>query len=141
MLYNLSPSQASPPVAPGLPPGCVSKPVSNSPRTSSASLLLMGGGQVLTIGRIDEMNEPHHTLYSVEFRGDGASLVSRLAEQKVSVLEQMNGRLNIELPAEGTQATVYEAALKAGATICGLHPKRSSLEETFLAALKRQGGA
>ncbi|MCH8242511.1 MAG: ABC transporter ATP-binding protein, partial [Planctomycetes bacterium] len=104
-------------------------------------VIIMGGGEVLTTGRIDEMSEAHHTLYSVEFRGDGASLVSRLKEQKVSVLEQLNGRLNIELPAEGAQAVVFEAARKAGAMVCGLHPKRSSLEETFMAALKRQGGA
>lgn len=104
-------------------------------------VIIMGGGEVLTTGRIEEMSEPHHTLYSVEFRGDGKSLARHLGEQKVSVLEQLNGRLNIELPAEGTQATVFEAARKAGATVCGLHPKRSSLEETFMAALKKQGDA
>ncbi len=49
-------------------------------------VIIMGGGEVLTAGRIDDMNEPHRTLYSVEFRGDGALLASRLAEQKVSVL-------------------------------------------------------
>ena len=104
-------------------------------------VIIMGGGEVLTTGRIDEMSEAHHTLYSVEFRGDGASLAKCLIEQKVSVLEQSNGRLNIELPAEGAQSTVFEAARNANAMVCGLHPKRSSLEETFMAALKKQGGA
>ena len=62
---------------------------------------------------IDEMSEAHHTLYSVEFRGDGASLADRLMEKKVSVLERSNGRLNIELPAEGAQAAVFERSAMA----------------------------
>ena len=48
------------------------------------------------------------------------------------------GRLNIELPAEDAQAVVLEAAHEAGANLHGLHPKRSSLEDTFMAAIQRQ---
>ncbi len=104
-------------------------------------VIIMGGGEVLTTGRIDELNEPHPTLYGVDFTGDAAALTTRLAERKVSILEHTDGRLNIELPDEGAQAAVLEAARDAGATLHGLHPKRSSLEETFLTALKKQGAA
>jgi len=104
-------------------------------------VIIMGGGEVLTTGRIDEMNLAHPRLYGVEFVGDGDVLVERLAAHDVSVLERTNGRLDIELPAEGAQAAVLTAARDAGAVIHGLRPKRSSLEETFMAALERQGGA
>ena len=104
-------------------------------------VIIMGGGEVLTVGRIEEMNRPHPTLYRIDFTGDGGLLRSRLAERKVAVLDHTNGQANIELPAEGTQAAVLAAAHDAGVKLNGLHPKRSSLEETFMAAIQRQGQA
>jgi len=104
-------------------------------------VIIMGGGEVLTVGRIDEMSRPHPTLYGVEFVGDGTALANRLVEQHVAVLDGKGGRLDIELPHNGAQAAVLMAARDAGVVLHGLHPKRSSLEETFMAALERQRGA
>lgn len=104
-------------------------------------VIIMGSGDILTVGRIDEMSKPHPTLYGVDFSGDGAALASRLVEHDVSVLESKDGHLDIELPAEGAQAAVLTAARDAGVALRGLHPKRSSLEDTFMTALERQGGA
>jgi hypothetical protein len=61
-----------------------------------------------------------------------------LTERSVSVLEHSDGRLNIQLPAEGAQSVVLEAARAANAKLLGLHPKRSSLEDTFMDAIQRQ---
>ncbi|MCK4661209.1 MAG: ABC transporter ATP-binding protein, partial [Phycisphaerae bacterium] len=104
-------------------------------------IIIMGGGEVLTCGCLEEMKRPHPTLYSVEFAGDGAVLQRRLAERNVSVLDHTDGRLSIELPTEEAQAAVLEAAREAGAKLHGLHPKRSSLEETFMDAIARQQSA
>ena len=101
-------------------------------------VIIMGGGEVLTTGRIEEMNKPHPTLYSVECSGDAEALRQPLARRNVSVLEYRDGRLSIELPCEGKQAAVLEAAGDAGVNLRGLHPKRSSLEETFMSAIQRQ---
>ena len=104
-------------------------------------VIIMGGGEVLTVGLIGEMNKPHPTLYSVDFSGNGEAFGHRLVERNVSVLQRAGDRLEIELPAEGTQATVLEAARDASVKLHGLHPKRSSLEETFMAAIQRQNPA
>ena len=101
-------------------------------------VIIMGGGEILTSGRIAEMNKSHPTLYGVDFAGDGAALRRGLTERNVSVLEHSDGRFNIELPTEGSQAAVLEAAREAGAKLLGLHPKRSSLEDTFMDAIQRQ---
>lgn len=101
-------------------------------------VIIMAGGQVLTSGRIDEMSKPHPTLYTVDFAGDVAALRQQLAERKVSVLEHSNGRLSIELPGENSQTAVLEAVRASGGKLHGLHPRRSSLEETFMAAIQRQ---
>ena len=101
-------------------------------------VIIMGGGEVLTANQIDEMNKPHPTLYSVDFSGDGEALRRQLTGRSVSVLEHTDGCLQIELPAEGAQAAVLEAARDAGTKLHGLRPKRSSLEETFMVAIQRQ---
>lgn len=101
-------------------------------------VIIMGGGEVLTTGRLDDMNKPHPTLYSVDFLGDAGAIRRRLGERNVSVLDQTGSRLNIELPADGAQSVVLEAARDAGVKLHGLHPKRSSLEDTFMAAIQRQ---
>ncbi|MBI1825781.1 MAG: ABC transporter ATP-binding protein [Planctomycetes bacterium] len=101
-------------------------------------VVIMGGGEVLTEGRLEEMNKPHPTLYRVEFTGDGASFHRRLTDVSVRVLEQAESSLQIALPEEGTQRLVLQAARDSGARLFGLHPKRSSLEETFMAAIQRQ---
>ena len=102
-------------------------------------VIIMGGGEVLTTGRIDEMNRPHPTRYRMDYAGDGEELRRRLAERGVSVTGGADGRLDIDLPAPDTQAAVLAAVRDAGATLHGLHSKRSSLEETFMAAVARQG--
>ena len=101
-------------------------------------VIIMGRGEILTTGRIDEMSRPHPTLYGIDFTGDSEGLRHRLTERDVMVLDHSVGRLNIDLPSEGTQTEVLEAARDAGVELRGLHPKRSSLEETFMAAIQRQ---
>lgn len=101
-------------------------------------VVIMGGGEVLSTGRIGEMNRPHPTQYRVDFLGGRAEMQQRLIQRGVSVLGQTDGGLNIELPAEGSQRLVLQAAVESGAKIHGLHPKRSTLEETFLAAIHKQ---
>ena len=98
-------------------------------------VIIMGGGEVLTTGRIDEMNQPHPTRYNLDFEGDDARLRGRLADRNVGVLDQSDERLSIELPAPGSQRLVLEAVVEGGVKLRGLHPQRSSLEETFMAAI------
>ncbi len=45
----------------------------------------------------------------------------------------------VELPGPGEEGLVLEAAIEAGVGIRGLHPKRSGLQETFMAAISKQG--
>ena len=101
-------------------------------------VIIMGGGEVLSEGRIAEMNKPHPTLYRVDYTGEASTFRRRLVESGIRVLEQVDSFLQIELPAEGTQRLVLESARDTGIHVIGLKPKRSSLEEMFLHALGRQ---
>ncbi len=101
-------------------------------------VIIMGGGEVLSEGRIEEMNKPHPTHLRVDYTGDVSRFQRRLAESGVHVIEQMDGHLQVELPGEGMQRLVLESARDTGTDVTGLKPKRSTLEEMFLHALGRQ---
>lgn len=101
-------------------------------------VIIMAGGEVLSEGKIEEMNKPHPTLYRVDYTGETALFERRLMEIGVSVLEAVDGHLQVKLPAEGMQRLVLESANDTGTKVIGLRPKRSTLEEMFLQALGRQ---
>lgn len=101
-------------------------------------VVILGGGEMLASGSIAEMRRPHPTLYTLDHSGDGQHLVKELQQRRVAVHNQSNGVLAIELPGAGQERLVFEAARQAGATVRGLHPKRSSLEEMFMTAIRKQ---
>jgi ABC-2 type transport system ATP-binding protein len=101
--------------------------------------IIMGGGQILASGRIDEMRKRYPTLYTIDYAGDGATFRRALEERQVTVLEHSDSSIAVELPAADRQNDVLQVARETGVKIRGLHPKRSSLEETFMDAIRRQG--
>ncbi len=101
-------------------------------------VIIMGGGRVLSAGRIDEMRQPHPTLYTVECVEAGEAFRRKLIERQVTVHSHSDGALGIELPEAGRQDLVLQAAAETDTRLRGLQPQRSSLEERFLAALRQQ---
>jgi ABC-2 type transport system ATP-binding protein len=101
-------------------------------------VVIMGAGQMLAGGRIEEMKEPHPTQHTIDYVGEGDLFRRRLAEQGVTVRSDSEGVLAIDLPEAGRQDLVLRAAAESGAKVRGLRPKRSSLEERFMAAIRRQ---
>jgi len=102
-------------------------------------VVIMGGGEVLSTGDIEQMKTPHPTLYTVELVNGNDAFASRLREIKVRIIDTpSSSTLAIELPASDQQLLVFQAADQSGAKLRGLSPRRSSLEEMFMMALNRQ---
>lgn len=101
-------------------------------------VIIMGGGEILKEGQLDDLNKPHPTKCRMEFTGDSAAMRNALQQREVTVHTACDGKFDIELPAENTQMIVVEAAKNIGARLTGLTHKRSSLEETFMEAIQRQ---
>jgi ABC-2 type transport system ATP-binding protein len=101
-------------------------------------VLIMGGGEVLATGDIEQLRQPHPTRYTVNYEGQGEALRRHLAQRHVAARSQTDQILDVELPTPGAQALILEAARDAGAKIRGLHPQRSSLEEAFMTAIRKQ---
>ncbi len=104
-------------------------------------VVIMGGGELLATGEISEMTRPHPTKYGIEFTGNDGVFRDKLIERHVSVSSQRSsGQLDIEIPDPNSQRLIIEAARDSQTNIIGLHPQRSSLEEGFLEALRKQQG-
>lgn len=107
-------------------------------------VIIMGGGEILATGNIDEMQQPHPTLYSIVYTGEADGFARRLQELGVTIEsrpetpENHGAVLAVRLPEAGRQHLILEAAHDTGVSLRGLHPKRSSLEETFMAAISKQ---
>ncbi len=101
-------------------------------------VVILGGGEVLATGSIAEMRRPHPTLYTVDFAGDAQRLARQLQAHQVKLHRQADSTLEIELPAAEQERLVFLAARDAGATIRALRARRSSLEEMFMAAIRKQ---
>ena len=101
-------------------------------------VVIMGGGEILTTGDIDQMQQPHPTRYTIDFAGDQDAFLRRLSERQVVIHDRAEGSLAVELPAADQQRLILEAARDTDARLRGMHPKRSSLEDMFMAAIQRQ---
>ena len=101
-------------------------------------VIIMGRGKILAGGCIDEMSQPHPTLYTVDFVGQAEAFSRELSERGVAVHSHCDGTMALELPAADQQSIVLQAAGRSDTRIRGLHPRRSSLEEHFMAALRQQ---
>ncbi len=101
-------------------------------------VVILGGGEVLATGSIAEMRRPHPTRYTLDYSGDGPRLIRELQSRSVTIHGHADCTVALELPAANAQRLVFSAAREAEATVRGLHPQRSSLEDMFMTAIRRQ---
>jgi ABC-2 type transport system ATP-binding protein len=97
-------------------------------------VMVLGRGQLLAHGRIDELKKPHARQYEVRVRGDQASFANLMADRDLKT-EPLEDRLLVHLDEGQTLTTLWEVAQSAGEQIRMLRPRQSTLEEIFLDAV------
>jgi ABC-2 type transport system ATP-binding protein len=97
-------------------------------------VMVLGRGQLLAHGRIDELKKPHAGQYEVRVKGDQAKFALSLAAQDVHT-EPFEDRLIVNLAEGQSVTTLWEAARSSGEQIRMLRPRQSTLEEIFLDAV------
>jgi len=98
-------------------------------------VVVLGGGSVLTQGRIDELKQIHRLCYEVRLKADPGSFAEQLAAIgcRTRLSDDM---LIVELPEGGSPQILWETAARGQQQIRFLRPQRSTLEEVFLKAVE-----
>jgi len=98
-------------------------------------VVVLGRGRLLAQGGLDELKQPHSREFEVRVRGDRGRFAERLAGLGVAS-EPIDDYLRVALP-EGTGVDLlWAAAEESSEQIRRLRPRRSTLEEVFLQAVR-----
>ncbi len=97
-------------------------------------VVVLGHGQLLAQGRIQEMKQVHHRYFEVRLKDDPARFVQHLHALGCSA-QPRDDLLLVQLPVGQTQALLWQTAAATGGQIRFLRPQRSTLEEVFLKAV------
>jgi ABC-2 type transport system ATP-binding protein len=97
-------------------------------------VLVLGRGELLAQGNIQEMKQAHPRSYDVRLKGDAVSFLNRLKSVGCEVDARDDG-LRVQLPEGQTTDLLWRTVADLGEQVRYLRPHRSSLEDVFLQAV------
>jgi ABC-2 type transport system ATP-binding protein len=97
--------------------------------------MVLGHGRLLLQGRITELEKPHQHEFEVRVKGDPAAFAGRLGALGIPA-EPVDDHVMVRLPDGRASRAIWEAARDAGEQVRGFRPRRSTLEEVFLEAVR-----
>jgi ABC-2 type transport system ATP-binding protein len=98
-------------------------------------VLVLGRGQLLAEGRIQDLKQLHERAFEVRVKGDARAFARRLTEAGCGA-EPCDDLLLVWLPPGQPRDLLWQLATSAGEQIRHLRPQRSTLEEVFLKAVE-----
>lgn len=100
-------------------------------------VMVLGKGKLLAQGKIEELKMPHDRQIEVRVKGDQARFARLLMERGIEA-DPIDDQVLATLPDAVGTPSLWQAAHDSGEQIRSLKPRRSTLEEVFLSALKEQ---
>ncbi len=97
-------------------------------------VMVLGGGQLLASGRIDELKRRGGRQVVLRVKSDQTRFADRLSRLGLGV-ETVDDALLVDLPPGRELPEIWQAALDSGEQVRSLRPRQSTLEEVFLQAL------
>jgi len=98
-------------------------------------VVVLGRGQVLAEGQIQDLKKLHASCYEVRLKAEPDRFARRLLEAGCDA-EPRDDLLVVRLPAGRNERLLWELAASSGEQIRYLRPQRSTLEEVFLQAVE-----
>jgi ABC-2 type transport system ATP-binding protein len=99
-------------------------------------VIVLGGGRLLAEGLIRELKQVHLQSFEVRLKSETKPFAARLTAAGCAV-EPREDVLVVQLPDGASPKLIWEAAAGEGEQIRYLRPRRSTLEEVFLAAVEQ----
>jgi ABC-2 type transport system ATP-binding protein len=100
-------------------------------------VVVLGRGRLLAQGKIEALKQRHDRQFELRVKGDRVSFADQLGSRGIHATP-IDDHLLVDIPPEASAKVLWEAAAAAGEQVRSLRPKRSSLEEIFMAALAEQ---
>lgn len=100
-------------------------------------IIVMGGGKLLTQGRIDALKQSHGRWFEVRLKADPAALAEHLITLGCTI-DLRDDLLRVKIPDDQTEQMLWKLAAERGQQIRYLRPQRSTLEEVFLNAVEER---
>lgn len=97
-------------------------------------VIVLGQGQLLAQGKIQEMKQVHQRVFEVRLKDDPARFVQHLQTLGCAA-QPVDDLLLVQLRPDQTQSVLWQSAAATGGQIRFLRPRRSTLEEVFLKAV------
>jgi ABC-2 type transport system ATP-binding protein len=98
-------------------------------------VVVLGGGSVLTQGKIDELKKIHKQSFEVRLKAEPGPFAQQLAAQGCGT-KLHDDLLVVDLPEGSSPQLLWETAARGQHQIRFLRPRRSTLEEVFLEAVE-----
>jgi ABC-2 type transport system ATP-binding protein len=102
-----------------------------------AYVVVLGRGQLLAQGHVQELKKLHACCYEVRLRADTERFARHLVDAGCDA-ESRDDMLLVRLPAGRDEQLLWEIAATTGEQIRYLRPQRSTLEEVFLQAVEEK---
>ncbi len=100
-------------------------------------VMVIGKGKLLAQGRIEDLKLPHDRQIEVRVKGDQAAFARLLIDRGITA-EPIDDHVLAWMPETLGAPALWRAARDCGEQIRSLKPRRSTLEEVFLSAIKDQ---
>ncbi len=100
-------------------------------------VMVLGKGKLLAQGKIEDLKQPHDRQVEVRVKSDQAAFARLLRERGIEA-DPVDDYVLALLPLEAGTPSLWQAARDSGEQIRSLKPRRSTLEEVFLSAIKEQ---
>jgi ABC-2 type transport system ATP-binding protein len=100
-------------------------------------VVVLGGGELLAEGQIQELKKLHACCYEVRLKAEPERFARRLLEAGCDA-EHRDDMLLVRLPTGRNERLIWDLAASSGEQIRYLRPQRSTLEEVFLQAVEEK---
>ena len=100
-------------------------------------VVVLGRGQLLAQGHIQEMKQVHQRVFEVRLKGDAGPVRRSICGRSAAPPSRATTCCWCSCPTGQTPDLLWQTAADAGEQIRYLRPQRSTLEEVFLKAVSR----
>jgi len=101
------------------------------------TIVVLGGGKLLTQGNIQQLKEVHNQSFEVRLKADAGLFAQQLSAMGCTAVSR-DDLVMVQIPEGHSPQVIWQAAAENQQQIRHLRPQRSTLEDVFLKAMEQE---